>query len=194
MHATPRLYLTRNLNTTKNLTYDQWKSKAQDAWNEAGLLHVTERVQLDLARVFAIRTDSKSVGSAWHSLTPKSGDPVLWSKAMVVYLNSTLGAIAMLGSRTFKKLPYPRWGVDNIRQIPVPILNAKITKTLAATYDKYADQDIGLFMRPTSVRGALDEAVGRALGVSGDLISYTRLELSKEPMITGKRYDGGTFD
>ncbi len=157
------------------MTYDQWKSKAQDAWDRAGLLHITEKARLDLARVFAIRTDSKSIGSAWHSFAPKSGDPVLWSKAMVVYLNSTLGAIAMLGSRTFKTLPYPRWGVDNMRQIPIPVLNAEVIKTLAATYDKYADQDIGLFMQPTSVRGALDNEISKALGVSVYLISYTRL-------------------
>lgn len=83
---------------------------------------------------------------------------------------------------------------DNIKSILVPIPNAKNTKTLVATYDRHADQNLGLPVQSTSVRGALDEIISRTFGVSGDLISYTRLELSKEPVVTARQYDGGTLD
>lgn len=197
MHAVPNSYLVRNMPTTKKYTEKQWKKIADTAWSRRGLLHITEKVQLDLVRVFAITNDSGFIGSAWHSLTPKpemGHDVHAWSKAMTVYLNSTLGVIAMLGVRTFKKLPYPRWGVENVRSIPVPTLDAKQVAVLAASYDKLADQKLGLLRQPTNARGELDRAVGKALGVSINLIAAARLELSNEPMITARQYGSGTLD
>ncbi len=194
IHAVPDSYLIRNINTTKNYTDQTWKKHADDAWNRRGLLHITEKVQIDLARVFAVTTDSGFISSAWHSFVPKPElgcDAGEWSKAMAVYLNSTLGIIAMLGVRTSKKLSYPRWGVDNVQTIPVPILNNNTTKRidiLTTAYEKFADQNLGLLGRPTSARGGLDKAVEQALDVPDDLIATMRLELSNEPMVTARQY------
>ncbi|MDA8001463.1 MAG: hypothetical protein MPL62_09265 [Alphaproteobacteria bacterium] len=193
MHAVPDSYLVRNRNTTKHLTDEKWLQMAENAWGKGSTLNITEKVRLENMRIVAIKTDSKFIGSAWHPLVPKSADPEKWTKAMTVYLNSTLGIISMLGVRTFKALPYPRWGVGNIKSIPIPILDNSKTEILIDAYTSNANRNMKLLSNPGDARGSIDSAVGKALAISEDLISHARLELSKEPMITARRYESA-FD
>ena len=44
---------------------------------------------------------------------------------MSVYLNSTLGVVALLGIRTPRIMSYPHFGVEDIRSIPVPKLSKR---------------------------------------------------------------------
>ena len=197
LHAQPDSYLVRNPKTY-DMDDDKWLATAKKAWKNTATLHITEKTRLELASVLAIKTSSGSVGSSWHSISPRTSgldlhavsDPEAWSKAMSVYFNSTLGIISILGCRTFTSLSYPRWGINNIKSIPVPVLGNKVLGALAKTYDKYADVEIGRINDPSATRGSLDVAVGGVLGVKDDIISYARHELAREPILTGKRHDG----
>ena len=164
------------------------EKQAERAWAKAGLLHVPERLQPNITHVAAIATDGASIGTSWYAITPKRGDPAMWSKAMAVCLNSTVGVVAMLGVRIPFKPLYPRYGVTNIRSLPVPVLSRDMVKRLAAAYDKHCDSKLGLWGSPNKTRMALDDVVRRVLGLDESTIGTMRRELSREPMVTGKRY------
>ena len=179
MRASPNKYLIPKPGKEK---------QAERAWAKAGLLHVPERLQPNITHVAAIVTDGVSIGTSWHAITPKYGDPATWSKAMAVYVNSTLGVAAMLGVRIPRKPLYPRYGVGNIKSLPVPVLSQGMVKRLAAACDKHGDSKLGLWRRPNRTRVALDDAVRRVLGLDESEVGTMRRELSREPMVTGKRY------
>ena len=192
MHAVASSYLIRNP-TKGNRDGAKWLARAEAAVARGGTLHVTEKARIELTRAFAVRTDDRMIGSAWHTFTPKRHEPVKWSKAMAVYMNSTVGILGLLGSRTFKSLAYPRWGVGDVRDVPVPDFGGKSLAELASVYDGLADSDLGLLSDPSSTRCQIDSAVGGVLGLSADLVSHARIELSKEPMVTKKRHGSGAL-
>ena len=192
MHAVTNSYLIRNP-TKENRDGAKWLARAEAAVAKGGTFHVTEKARVELTRAFAVRTDDCMIGSAWHTLAPKRHEPVKWSKAMAVYMNSTVGILGLLGSRTFKSLAYPRWGVGNVRDVPVPDLGGKGMAGLASVYDELADSDLGLLSDPSSTRCQMDSAVCDALGLSSALVSHARIELSKEPMVTKKRHGSGAL-
>lgn len=189
MHAPTDSYLIRNEESTKRMTDDMWQIKAKHAYDNGGLLHVSETARLNKVEVFAVKTDTKSIGSKWHSFVPKSGSPETWSRAMTLYLNSTLGIMSLLGTRTFSILEYPRWGVDDIHKVPIPVFNNKTLKSLANTYAEYADADMGLLRYPSEVRSSIDQAVCDALKVSEQMVTHARFELAREPMVTARQYE-----
>ena len=162
--------------------------QADDAWAKGGLLHLPESLQPNITHVAAVRTENHSLGGTWYAVTPKDGDAEQWSKAMVSYINSTVGVVAMLGVRVPKKPLYPRYGVANIESLPVPALDKDAIGKLAAVYDKLKDSDLGLWRNPNEVRLALDGAVCDALGMDSGMVATMRTELSREPMVTGRRY------
>ena len=108
-------------------------------------------------------------------------------------MNSTVGVLGLLGSRTFKSLSYPRWGVGDVRDVPVPDFGRKNLTELAKVYDGLADSDLGLLSDPNNTRCQIDSAVGGALRLEPNLVSHARIELSKEPMVTKKRHGSGTL-
>lgn len=180
-------------NPKQNPDSAKWLARAEAAVARGGMLHVTEKARIELTRAFAVRTDDIMVGSAWHTFTPKKHDPVAWSKAMAVYMNSTVGILGLLGSRTFKSLSYPRWGVGDVRDVPVPDFSRENLIELAKVYDRLADSDLGLLSAPNSTRCQIDSAVGSVLELAANLISHARIELSKEPMVTKRRHDPGSL-
>ena len=142
------------------------EKKAESIWdNDCTYLQITERVRLNTVRVFAVNINEQSIGTSWHSVKPLDGDDKKWSKAMSVYLNSTLGVVALLGIRTPRIMSYPHFGVEDIRSIPVPKLSKGKISNLVKIYEKYKDDDLGLLQNPTSVREAIDEAVSKALRI-----------------------------
>lgn len=185
LRATPNKYLTAKLGREK---------QAENSWSRGGLLHVPEHVRLNITHALAIRTDHKSIGTSWYPIIPTDEDPEIWSKAMAVYLNSTIGVIAMLGARIPRILEYPRYGVDDVKTIPLPIMSKGKLNRLASVYDKHKDADLGVLKNPNPLREKLDLAVCKVLNLDTDMVSTMRRELSREPMITGKRYDSVGID
>lgn len=75
MHVTANSYLIKN-ETKENKDDGKWRARAETAVGRGGMLHVTERAQIELTWAFAIRTDDNVIGSAWHTFTPKTHEPV----------------------------------------------------------------------------------------------------------------------
>ena len=99
----------------------------------------------------------------------------------------------MLGDRSNTTPSYPRFSLDDLRNLPVPdfaALGANAAAQLAAAYDAHAN-DILLplpQMDADPVRRALDAAVVAALGLDGEMAATIRRQLAAEPSVTGRRY------
>ena len=171
------------------------KKKAAGVWDNGAYLQITERVRLNTLRAFAVNVNTKSIGTSWHSVKLLGGDNKKLSKAMTVYLNSTFGAVALLGVRTPRIMSYPHFGVEDIRSIPVPVLSKRKISSLVKIYEKYKDDDLGLLQNPTSVREAIDVAVSKILQIKKpELVHQMRIALSREPMVTNRRYNETPLD
>lgn len=180
MCATPNKYL---------IAKQGKERQAEVVWETAGFLHVGERIRLNITHTTTIKTDNVSIGSAWHTITPKTGNREQWSKAMVVWLNSTVGLVSLLGARIISNdLSYVRFGIGDIENMNVPILDEGAMHSLAGEYDLYSRADLGLIRSPNKTRIAMDKAVCKALNLDESVLSTMRTELSREPMITGKQY------
>ena len=110
---------------------------------------------------------------------------------MATYLNSTLGIVSILGVRIPNVLSYPKFSLEeNQRRIPVPDLTYKQVSRLAVAYDRLSGLTLGRWSEHADkARTALDDAVCRTLELNAEVVATTRFELSREPMVTGKRYN-----
>ena len=166
-------------------------------WELRGTLLLPTRVYLNTVRTIAVRLDTPAVGSAWVpcKLGVSGIDAEVLEKAICVYLNSSVGILALLGNRSNKKPTYPNLSMDDLRKLIVPdfaAIGGDAAAQLAAAYDAHA-ADVLLplpQMDGCPVRCALDDAVIAALGLDAEEVATIRRNLSIEPSVTGRRYAG----
>ena len=114
-------------------------------------------------------------------------------KALCVFLNSSIGLLALLGNRSNKIPSYPQFSLDDLRKLVVPdfaALGVAAVARLASAYDAHAE-DVLLPLPQIDadpVRRELDDAVVLALGLDGELVASVRRQLGMEPSVTGRRY------
>ena len=170
---------------------------ARNYWERRANVMLPERLSTPTIRAAALYADDATVGSAFMPYTPKRGEheQSLVDKACVAFLNSSIGLVALLGVTSNKKIVYPNWSLDDLRQIPFPQwseLTESQVSEMARAYETLADHPFKPLreMRHCETRLALDRAVSSALGVSWDEMETLRAALSSEPGITGKRFVG----
>ncbi len=131
--------------------------------------------------MLSVRLDRRALGSAWVPCKPSveiSAEGVSQDsleKALCVYLNSSVGVLAMLGNRSNKVPSYPQFSMDDLRKVFVPdfkSVGAESVKALAGAYDKFSDSEILPLPRMDAceTRRALDGAVCDALGLDGEVM------------------------
>ena len=173
------------------------EAQANRLWEHRGRLMLPTRVHLDTVRVFSVRLNQRALGSAWVPCHPEVAgiDSDALEKALCVYLNSSVGVLAMLGDRSNKTPSYPQFSMADLRKIPVPdfaALGEAAALRLAAEYDAQCDQTLLPLPRMDAdpVRAALDAAVCGALGIDAERVATIRRHLAAEPSVTGRRYAG----
>ena len=173
------------------------ESAADNLWQQRSYLLLPERVRLNTVRVFAVRLDERAIGSAWVPCRPViseiNGDTL--ERAICAYINSSVGALAMLGDRSNTTPSYPRFSIDDMRKLVIPdfaAIGEPAASELATAYDRYADAALLPLpqMNNCPARQALDAAVVAALGLDAEEVSTLRRELAREPSVTGQRYAG----
>ena len=112
-----------------------------------------------------------------------------WEKAMCVYLNSTIGILALLYAGSPNVLGRTEPSLQALRSIPVPKLEKPQIAKLAATYEEHKKQTLEPLKQPCDTREQLDKAVADAIGIEAEQIRVARRELSREPQTTNRRYD-----
>ena len=174
------------------------KTKIADSyWEKRASVMLPTHQYLPTNRAVALYADKPTLGSAFVPYTPESGgyEQSLVDKACVAYLNSSIGRVALLGVTSNNILCYPKWSVDDTRQIPFPkwasLTESQISE-MSAAYESLADRPFKPLreMMDCETRQALDRAVSEALEVPWEEMETLRAALSSEPGITGKRFVG----
>ena len=190
--------------TKISATYDTFiaprdgkEDMAHAAWQQRSRLMLPARLRLPLTRALSVVLSRPAIGSAWYAFTfggkMKEAERKAREKALCLYVNSSIGALAMFGVRDFKTLCYPNFSQRSIGELPVPDfgkMGAKKIKALEAAYDKNAALQLMPLrnMALCPARKKIDHAVADALGVSRDIVDELRDLLPGEPSISGKRY------
>ncbi len=167
--------------------------QANALWRQRGTLLLAARARLNTTRVVSVRLPQRVLGSAWVPCKPTDkGEST--EKAICVYLNSTVGALAILGNRSIRDLSYSQFSMDDLRRIPVPDFNAlgeAKVNALASVYDQLHKWILLPLpqMMEDETRKALDAIVVAALDLDAETVATIRRELSREPSVTGKPYE-----
>ena len=170
---------------------------AESYWEQRGTLLLPQRMRLNTIRTLCAKLGAPALGSLWAPCRFTVAEPEneVLEKAVCVFLNSSVGALALLGDRTNKALSYPHFSLDDLRKLIVPdfsTIGKDAVGKLAAVYDAHAT-DVLLPLPQLDVdpvRRALDGAVCDALGLDGERVATIRRNLAAEPSVTGKRYAG----
>ena len=170
---------------------------AESYWQKRSKLLLPHRMRLNTVRTLSVKLETLALGSSWTpcNLTVPEPDREDLEKSLSVYLNSSVGVLAMLGSRSNRVPSYPRFSLDDLRNMPVPDFTAigkSSVTSLAASYDQHAESVMLPLpqMNDCPVRKALDDAVCSALELDGETVATIRRQLAMEPSVTGKRYAG----
>jgi len=171
--------------------------QARNLWEHRGRMMLVSRSRLNTIRAFSVRLEERALGSLWIpcKLTAPVVSEIADEKAVCVYLNSSMGILALLGNRTNKIPSYPQFSIDDLRKLPIPdfaALGSETVTGLAAAYDQYANAALRPLpqMNNCPVRQGLDAAVVAALGLDAEEVDGIRRQLSMEPSVTGRRYAG----
>ena len=170
---------------------------AENQWNGRGKLMLPERIRFNTDRTVSVRLDDRVAASAWIVCKPALPEihADILEKAICVYLNSSLGILTLLDTRSSKTLSYVYFSLGDIKSLLVPdfaTLGEGVASKLAEAYDQHSDSVMLPLpqMDKCPVRRELDRAVGKALGVEEETVAGIRRQLSLEPSITGERYAG----
>ena len=170
---------------------------AQSYWQQRSRLLLPHRLFLPTTRAVTVSLDTPALGSAWTPCRPAVAgiSESDLQKAFGVYLNSSLGILALLGNRSNKKPTYPNISLDDLRKLVVPDFGAlgdAAVARLASAYDAHAGDTLLPLpqLDADPARRALDAAVVSALGLDGELVAGVRRQMGMEPSVTGRRYGG----
>ena len=171
------------------------ESNARNLWQRRGTLLLPTRARLNTVRMLSVRVNTPALGSAWvpcHSNMHETNTEN-WEKSLCVYLNSSVGILAMLGNRSNRVLSYPQFSMDDLNKLIVPDLDAlgdDAVEILVSAYDAHVDKTLLPLpqMDTDPARVALDTAVCAALSIDPEDIANIRRHLSAEPSVTGRRF------
>lgn len=172
---------------------------AERYWKQRSTLLLAKRISTPNVRVVAVRTETPLVGNAWIpcSITtelPQGVSVENLEKALCIYLNSSIGILDMLGHRSNKKLVYPNFSLDDLRNLDIPDFRNIKTQDINAMcnlWDQHAETELLPVkeMNNDPTRKRIDSLVAQILDIQPETIARIRNELTREPFITGKRYN-----
>jgi hypothetical protein len=160
--------------------------QVSDLWPKAARVAIATRLRVNTQRVAAIRLDSKVLSNVWWPfiLFDETEEA---EKALVVWLNSTLGLLILLAHRQEVQgswVAFQKPILNNLPVLDLGVLPREKTRALAKTYDLLAFDTVLPF--PNLVRDGtrqrIDEAIVEALDLPD--ISVLRELLSREPIVS----------
>ena len=165
-------------------------TSADVCWNRGSRLLLPEQPYLPSVGAMAVKLDEATVGSMWTNCSIRQNDRrhKEYEKALCVYLNSTLGILAMVGGSTRRDDPKRLWPTGaQMKSLRIPDFGQECgtLKTMAAAFDELG----GCELSPLSlsdacaVRNAIDAAVCESLDISNGLVQSIRRNLVAEPLI-----------
>ena len=167
-------------------------ASADVCWKRGSRLLLPEQPYLPSVGAMAVRLDEATVGSMWTNCSIRQNyrQPEEYEKALCVYLNSTLGILAMIGGSTLRDDPKRLWPtVEDMKCLPVPDFSQKAgaLPALAAAFDERGDCNMSPLRQLDTcpVQNAIDAAVCDAMGISDELVRAIGQHLVAEPSVAG---------
>jgi hypothetical protein len=156
---------------------------------QASNLIISNRVRINTACLMAAWVEEKVLSNVWWPVTLKTEDADLHAKALILWLNSTLGLFLSLGMRQETRGAWIQFKKDMWESLPVldvGKLSKEALATLAEAFDAVKGQPLQPFsaLKTDAVRLQIDEVVGKVLGLRG--LDSLREALSREPILTLK--------
>lgn len=173
------------------------KLKDADAvWSKAGTILLVSRLRTNTHRVIATGHPKRVLGNTWWGFND-SGLSKEQRKALLLWLNSTLGIMSYYGRRAitegaWMQMKKPAWSgmmVLDVRKLS----DAKLSK-LAEAYDEISTEDLLPIAQldEDPVRQKIDKAFGKALKIPD--LSPLRELLAREPGLSAVGLNGGHQD
>ena len=156
-------------------------------WQQSGRLLVAERLRLNTARIVAMRTDTQVLSNVWW---PIKTDTNTSDKAIVAWLNSSIGLLALLAIRNTTEGGWVKLKKADLQELPVldlRRLTAIQLQGLSDLFDRLSGAEFERLpgMGGCAARRALDDGVSEILGLP-DLGKLREL-LASEPVVSNRR-------
>ena len=167
------------------------KSRSEDETakmlSKAGYLLITAGQDNSTARLTATADSAKYVGNGW---TPVIGFSATESKAVAVFLNSTVGRLQLMRNAG-RKLEFPLYRPAGVANIRIPdVKDERILQTLADCWERTRDMLVPQFRDgECEVRRLWDDAVADAMGWDAAELGRLRRLLHREPHVRGLGYN-----
>ncbi|MEM4601934.1 MAG: N-6 DNA methylase [Desulfurococcaceae archaeon] len=158
--------------------------RATDLWKKAGHILLADRLRLNTMRVVAVWLEEKVLSNVWWTFVTELGEDE--QKSLVLWLNSTLGLLLLLGHREETEGAFIGLKKPVLEKLPVLDVR-KIRKCarrqLANAFDSLGKTTLLPFpdMEKDNIRAAIDHAIATTLGLPN--FTILRKLLAREPII-----------
>lgn len=141
------------------------------------------------SRLVAVASKTPVIGYSWMPVLGKVPITFEFAKAFAIWLNSTLGRVA-LRNVTARKISYPKFRPVSFDAIPFPdIDDPRVVEPLSSVYDKTCHEVVPQFRDGRVViREQWDDAVAKALEIDRSLIAACAEKLACDPFISKDRF------
>lgn len=159
----------------------------EQLWPKAANLLVGQRLWLNTTRIVAMRTDTRVLSNAFW---PVKLDNKAQEAALALWMNSSIGLVALLGTRNTTRGPWVQMKKADLRTIPVLDTRALSTSqlgTLEALFDDLSEATFESLpgMTDCPARKTLDDGLSQVLDLPD--LAVLRTLLASEPAVSNRR-------
>ena len=159
--------------------------KVQDLWPLAGRVLIAERLRLNTQRLAAVGAREKVLSNVWWPFATHQDDPEV-EKALVLWLNSTLGLLILLAHREETEGAWVDFKKPTLKEMPVLdvlALTDKQRRALGQAYDSLSGNSLLPLpdMDKDPVRRQIDSVIAKTLRLPD--FSVLRELLAREPVV-----------
>jgi len=159
--------------------------RVEDLWPKAGHVLLAERLRLNTQRLAVVRVSANVLSNVWWPFALNKDDQKA-EKALVLWLNSTLGLLILLAHREETQGAWMKFKKPVLSELPVLDIRALPSRkrsSLANAYDRLSNDLILPFphMAHDPTRQKIDDVIARTL----ELPAFTGLRemLVREPVV-----------
>ena len=156
-------------------------------WQQSSHLLVAERLWLETTRVVAMWSEDRVLSNVWWPIRVESHTT---EKALVVWMNSSLGLLTILAQRTSTRGGWVAMKKADLEEMPVldtRSLSPAQLKSLSELFDEIAEAEFERLpgMAHCPVRRSLDDGISEILGLPA--LGKLRDLLASEPVVSNRR-------
>lgn len=172
----------------RTANYQDNQSELENLTKKSGNLLITNTQDSSSGRLMSFASDEALVGYTW---TPVQNVNLEEARALAIWLNSTLGRIAMRRVIS-RKLTWPMWQPAALMKVTVPNIRGvegeKQREILCEGFEELRTMDLEKFRDGyTPVRKRIDEFVSEATNLPMERLADWGNRLAVEPTINGNK-------